>query len=149
MPCFITAIRFNQVPAMLTRLIYASEISTPLTSSAVQEIVDKARNANQRRHLTGMLAFDSRSFLQALEGPRDMVSELFCKIAADPRHQRVQLLEVVPVDERQFSTWTMGFAAADAHGHETYLRYSCSDRFEPLLMSASGALGVLRALASR
>jgi len=61
----------------------------------------------------------------------------------------VQLLEVVPVDERQFSTWTMGFAAADAQGHETYLRYSCSDRFEPLLMSASGALGVLRALASR
>ena len=69
---------------MLTRLIYASEISTPLTSSAVQEIVDKARHANQRRHLTGMLAFDSRSFLQALEGPRDMVSELFARSPQTP-----------------------------------------------------------------
>ncbi len=75
---------------MLTRLIYASEITTPLTSSAVQEIVDKARAANQRRQLTGMLAFDSRSFLQVLEGRREAVSQLFCQIAADPRHQRVQ-----------------------------------------------------------
>jgi hypothetical protein len=149
MPRVITAVRFNKAPAMLTRLIYASETTTPLAAGTVQEIVDKAREANQRRHLTGMLAFDSRSFLQVLEGPRDMVSEVFCKIAADPRHQRVQLLESVPVDERQFATWSMGFAAADAQGHETFLRYSSGDRFEPLLMTARGALGILRALASR
>jgi hypothetical protein len=134
---------------MLIRLIYASEITIPLTASAVQEIVDKARKANQRRQLTGMLTFDSRSFLQVLEGSREVVSDVFCRIAADPRHQRVQILESVSVDERQFASWSMGFAAADAPGHETFLRFSGSDQFEPSLMTARGALGVLRALASR
>ncbi len=134
---------------MLTRLIYASEITTPLTSSAVQEIVDKARAANQRRQLTGMLAFDSRSFLQVLEGRREAVSQLFCQIAADPRHQRVQLLESVPMEERLFATWSMGFAAADADGREAFLRFSGGDRFEPSKMTARGALGLLCVLASR
>jgi hypothetical protein len=84
----------------LTGLIYASEITLPLTASAVQDIVDKARTANQRRHLTGMLAFDSRSFLQVLEGRRAAVSEVFCRIVSDLRHEHVQLLESVAVDER-------------------------------------------------
>jgi hypothetical protein len=134
---------------MLTRLIYASEITTPLTAAAVQEIVDRACMANQRRHLTGLLAFDSRSFLQVLEGRREAVSEVFHRIVADPRHQRVQLLESVPVDERQFAGWSMGFAAADAHGRETFLRFSGVEHFAPSTMSAASALGLLHALALR
>lgn len=134
---------------MLTRLIYASTITVALNPGDVQEIVDKAREANLRRQVTGMLIFDSRSFLQVLEGRREAVSDLFCKIAADPRHQRVQILEAVPVHERQHADWTMGFAAADAQGREAFLRFSSSDRFEPSAMTAQGALGLLRALAAR
>ena len=134
---------------MLTRLIYASSIAIPLNPSVVQEIVDKAREANQRRQITGMLVFDSGSFLQVLEGGREVVSSVFCRIAADPRHQRVQLLESVPVHERQFATWSMGFAAADSLGRETFLRFSSCDAFDPLAMSAKGALGLLSALAVR
>lgn len=139
----------NEGTAMLTRLIYASETAAPLTANDVQDIVDKARAANQRSQLTGMLAFDSQCFLQVLEGRRAAVSEVFCKIAGDPRHQRVQLLELVPVDERQFSIWSMGFAAANAHGRETFLRFSCEGQFEPSKMTAKSALGLLCSLASR
>lgn len=131
---------------MLIRLIYASEVATTLTPSAVQEIVEKARVTNRRRHVTGALAFDSHAFLQVLEGERETVSEVFCHIAKDSRHRRVQLLESVAVDERLFATWSMGFAAADAHGRDTFLRHSSDDHFAPLNLSAKSALGLLSAL---
>ena len=131
---------------MLIRLIYASEVAISLTPSSVQAIVEKARTANQRRHITGVLAFDSHSFLQVLEGERESVSDVFCQIAKDQRHRRVQLLESVAVDERQFATWSMGFAAADAHGRETFLRHSSDDHFAPLHLTAKSALGLLSAL---
>lgn len=133
---------------MLTRLIYASEPSEPLSPAAVQAIVDHARGANARSQLTGMLVFDSRAFLQVLEGRREAVSHTFCRIAADSRHQRVLLLEVVPIDERLFAGWAMGFAAADAQGREQFLRFGGSGSFEPYTMTAAAALGLLRALAA-
>jgi len=94
-----------------------------------------------------MLAFDSKWFLQVLEGSREAVSALFCGLSRDPRHHRVQLLEVVTVDERVFATWSMGFAAAHA-GRETLLRFSSADSFEPSKMSSAAALGLLRSLAA-
>lgn len=133
---------------MLTRLIYASESTAVLTPSSVQSIVDHARVANARRQLTGMLVFNSNCFLQALEGRREAVSEAFCRIAADPRHRRVVLMDVLPVDERLFGNWTMGFASADARGRELFLRFGGSDQFDPHVMTAASALGLLRALAA-
>jgi hypothetical protein len=133
---------------MLTRLIYASEPTDALTPSAVQHIVDGARSNNARQHLSGLLAFDSRFFLQVLEGDRAALSALFGRIAADPRHRRIELLEVTPVHERRFAHWSMGFAAADAAHGELFLRFGGSPRFEPYALTAAGALGLLEAMAS-
>lgn len=134
---------------MLMRLIYASESSQPLTPGAVQQLVDHASRANSRRQLTGVLAFDQRAFLQCLEGDRETVSEIFCRIAADSRHRRVVLLEYQPVSERMFSNWNMGFAAADAGGREMFLRFGIGASFDPHNMSAGAALGLLGALGSK
>lgn len=131
---------------MLTRLVYASETVPTTTISVVQQIVDGARVANERKQLTGMLAFDSKCFLQVLEGSREAVSAAFGAIARDPRHQRVQLLECVTTDERLFGAWGMGFAAAHNTGREIFLRFSEADRFEPAKMTAAAALGLLRSL---
>ena len=134
---------------MLIRLIYASESTQALTPASVQTLVEHARLANSRRQLTGVLAFDHRAFLQCLEGERETVSDVFCRIAADTRHRRVVLLELQPVDERLFGDWDMGFAAADAIGQEAFLRFGSGDLFDPHAMSAGAALGLLRALAAR
>ncbi len=133
---------------MLTRLIYASQPSQPLSPESVQGIVDHARVANERSQLTGMLLFDSQAFLQVLEGRREAVSETFCRIARDGRHRRVVLMDVLPVDERLFSRWSMGFAAAHAQGRELFLRFGGAGGFDPHLMTAASALGLLRALAT-
>jgi len=132
---------------MLTRLIYASEANDPLTPDSVQTIVTHARQANTRRHLTGMLVFDHRAFLQVLEGQREVVSDVYGRIAADKRHRRLVLMDVLPIDERLFADWGMGFAAADALGREQFLRFGGGDSFDPHSMTAAAGLGLLRALA--
>lgn len=131
---------------MLTRLIYASEPTEALTPAAVQHIVNCASVNNARLHLSGLLAFDSRCFLQVLEGHRAALSALFGRIAADPRHRRIELLEVTPVNERCFARWNMGFAPADSTHGELFLRFGGSPRFDPYSMTAAGALGLLEAL---
>jgi Sensors of blue-light using FAD len=133
---------------MLTRLIYASEPTDALTPSVVQNIVDLARVNNHQMHLSGMLAFDSRHFLQVLEGDRAVVSSLYGRIAADSRHRRLELIEVASTHERRFARWSMSFAAADAAHGETFLRFGGSAQFAPYLMSAAGALGLLEAMAA-
>jgi len=134
---------------MLTRLIYASEVVSTLNPVAVSQIVATASARNAKVQVTGMLAFDSRCFLQVLEGRRCVLSELFARIAADPRHRRIELIEVGPVDERAFARWSMGFAAADAANSALYLRFGGSDRFDPYAMSARAAVGLLCELGGR
>ena len=98
---------------MLTRLIYASEAAAALNPESVQALLEQARAANQQREITGLLAFDSQVFMQVLEGPREQVSALFLRIAADRRHKRVVVLDARSVDERHFGAWSMAFAADD------------------------------------
>jgi hypothetical protein len=133
---------------MLTRLIYASEVSAALNPAAVSQIVATARARNAQLQVTGMLAFDSEHFLQVLEGRRDVLSALFARIASDARHRRIELMEVRAVDERLFGHWAMGFAPADASTSALFLRFGTSDRFAPATLSAAGALGLLQALAA-
>lgn len=134
---------------MLTRLIYASEATERFGPDDLEALLAVARAANARRNITGMLAFDRRAFLQVLEGRREQVSEVFCRIAGDPRHQRIVILDTQPIDERLFPHWTMGFAAADAQGRELFQRFGGSDQFEPHTMTAASALGLLRVLSGR
>ena len=47
--------------------------------------------------------------IQTLEGEAGTVGELFDVISADPRHTGVRVVDRSYVDERAFSTWSMGF----------------------------------------
>jgi hypothetical protein len=133
---------------MLTRLIYASEPEAALSLDSVESILKHARAANLRNNLTGMLAFDAAGFLQVLEGTREVVSLVYGRIAKDPRHRRLVLLEVTAVDERRFGRWTMGFAPATAARGELYLQFGAEPRFSPFAMTAPAALALLQAMAT-
>lgn len=132
---------------MLTRLIYASEAAEPLDPTKVQALLDHARLSNRLRDITGMLVFDSRYFLQVIEGDRQQLSDLYGRFVQDTRHDRLMILSVEPVEERLFSDWSMGFAAIDSARRGLYLRYSSSGDFEPHQLSRQAALAVLLAFA--
>lgn len=132
---------------MLYRLIYASEPAVPIDAAGVEALLAKARRNNELKAITGLLAFDSRWFLQVLEGDRDILSDLYADLVRDPLHRNLKLIEHVAVRERHFADWSMGFAAAHQQARRIYLRHTSRGQFEPGSLSADAALHVLRELA--
>jgi len=92
---------------MLFQLIYASR-ANPLQAEEVMNLLQDARQNNQKRGITGLLLYGQELFLQVLEGERDAVNELFRAIVADERHNDVTILEARNISARDFSAWAMG-----------------------------------------
>lgn len=134
---------------MLFRLIYASEPAAPLDASQIDAILATARRNNQRMDVTGMLAFDSQAFLQVLEGDRGQLSALYSRLVADPRHRSLHILGMAAIDARDFGTWDMGFAAANARHQALFLQHGTNRRFEPQHLSAAAAVALLKDLAAQ
>jgi hypothetical protein len=132
---------------MLTRLIYASEASEPLQASGIEDMLRTARAKNRLRDITGLLMFDHRHFLQVLEGDRQQLSDLYTSLVRDPRHRHLLILQCVPIDERQFADWSMGFAPSDSARQRLLLRYTASSQFEPHRLTAATAWSLLVAVA--
>ena len=92
---------------MLTRLRYASTLAHDTTMEEIDSIVQKAATANRARGITGVLAVEGSSILQILEGPTELVSALFDRIASDPRHTGVVELDRESIEVSRFDDWGM------------------------------------------
>ena len=92
---------------MLVRLLYASRAVDP-SAHVIDDIMATARQFNPSYGITGILCYGGGIFLQALEGGRMAVSELYGQIQKDVRHKDVVLLHYEEIFERRFSGWTMG-----------------------------------------
>ncbi len=95
----------------LVHCIYTSAESTDFNEEDIFSLLEKSRSNNASLDVTGMLLYEKGSFFQVLEGPEDQVLPLFEKIAKDKRHQRVVKIIYEPIEARDFSDWTMGYAA--------------------------------------
>jgi len=133
---------------MLSRLIYASMAAQETPPEGLKGLLTAARRGNRLHDVSGMLAFNSEYFLQAIEGSRGALSQLYSNLVRDTRHSRLLLLTFESIDERAFSDWTMGFAAADATRRRLYLRHGASSRFDPYQLTAPAALALLKDLSA-
>jgi hypothetical protein len=93
----------------LISLVYLSEAVVPFSKRDLTELLTKSRENNSTLGVTGMLLYKKGNFLQALEGEREKVLELYKKIARDFRHRRVTSLSSAKVTQREFPDWSMGF----------------------------------------
>jgi len=91
------------------RLIYVSSATLPLSSSALDALLEVCRRNNQNDDITGMLLYRDGDFLQILEGKENTVKETYRRITADSRHRGIILLDESPISQREFSEWSMGF----------------------------------------
>lgn len=91
------------------QLGYASAATHPFTDEELVELLTTSRSNNAGRGVSGLLLYHEGSFLQVLEGEREVVEKLFDKIAEDPRHTNKLLLFRRERVERCFDEWTMGF----------------------------------------
>ena len=97
------------------RLVYVSTASETLTSKEIASILDVSQSNNYERYLTGFLAHNERSFMQALEGDEQEVRELYARIVRDPRHTGVVQIIGEPITVRAFPDWAMNYYRVDNH----------------------------------
>jgi Sensors of blue-light using FAD len=133
---------------MLIRLVYASTAQSGVDLNEFKRILLQAQANNHRRDLTGMLAFNSKIFLQALEGSREQINDLYAKLIRDPRHTSVTLLNYKEIEERHWANWSMGFAAPNTDNRALFLKYSQQSIFNPYNMKADAVEKMLMELAS-
>ena len=109
----------------------------------MQDLLSNGRRNNDRREITGMTVFNSRHFLQVLEGDRQRPSDLYGRLVQDKRHQRL-LRGCEAVADRRFADRHMGFAAADASHAALRRRFGSVGQFDPQASIAPAARGLLR-----
>ncbi len=98
---------------VIYQMVYSSAAVRSLSTTALATLLEQARVNNARLGVTGLLLYHQGSFIQALEGPKDVVEELFQKIKRDPRHDTVVELLSRTLEARQFPHWSMGFLDDD------------------------------------
>lgn len=130
---------------MLVRLLYCSR-AVDTGAHAIESILAQARQHNPASGITGILCYGGGIFLQAIEGGRMQVSELFGHILADPRHKDVALLHYEEILERRFGGWTMGQVNLAKVNHTVLLKYSEKPELDPYAVSGRVSLALLEDL---
>ena len=130
---------------MLVRLLYASR-AVDANPGAIDAILTQSRAQNPACGVTGILCYGSGIFLQAIEGGRATVSELYGHIQRDPRHKDVVLLHYDEITERRFGGWTMGQVNLTKIHAATLLRYSERAELNPYAVSGKVSLALLEEL---
>lgn len=130
----------------LIRLVYTSTKDESFQSADIEGILSAARKNNKTNNVTGMLCFNRNYFLQCLEGTREDVNNIYHKIAKDPRHHNMMILDYQEVTHREFDQWYMGYMPESSLTAPINLKYSGTPYFEPYEMSGESALNMLIAL---
>lgn len=88
----------------IRQLIYQSRATGPVDADG---ILQASRHNNALDGITGLLWFDGTHFVQVLEGPEESVRTAYERIAADPRHEALELLSDRRLDKAEFGYWSM------------------------------------------
>ena len=130
---------------MLVRLLYASRAVDP-ASAEIESILAQSRQGNPGLGITGILCYGGGIFLQAIEGGRNAVSELYAHIQRDPRHKDVILLHYEEISERRFGGWTMGQVNMSKINASILLKYAEKPELDPYSVSGKVSLALLEEL---
>lgn len=130
---------------MLVRLLYASR-AVDNSAEAIEAILSQSRSHNPSGGITGILCYGGGIFLQAIEGGRMPVSQLYGVIQRDPRHKDVVLLHYEEITERRFGGWTMGQVNVAKINTSILLKYAERPELDPYAVSGRVSLALLEEL---
>lgn len=131
---------------MLVRLLYASRAAAAVDADALAAILKQSKAHNPRVGVTGVLCFSGGIFLQVLEGGRGAVNALYHRIAADPRHTEVVLLNYEEISERRFAGWSMGQVNLARLNPALLLKYSETATLDPYAVSGAVSMALFEEL---
>jgi hypothetical protein len=137
--------RHNGGDEMLVRLLYASRSVDGIDAAFIDDIQARSHAYNAEHGITGILCACQVGgvFLQALEGSRAAVNQLYANIVRDRRHGEVTVLEYAEISQRSFSAWRMGRVDLNRVNASTILRYSERAQLDPFTLTGAAALALL------
>ena len=131
---------------MLVRLMYASRAVPTVNQDELVAILRKSKANNPAIGVTGVLCFSEGIFLQALEGGRSAVNQLYNRIVSDPRHSQVELLCYEEIGERRFAGWSMGQVNMGRLNPGLLLKYSERPTLDPYAVSGQVSMALFHEL---
>ena len=93
-------------------LVYVSDATRPFDDADAEQVLAEAREFNATVGVTGLLVHANGRFLQLLEGHADDVEAAYARAAASDRHTRLLRTPLLPVEDRVFPDWQMGYEHA-------------------------------------
>lgn len=90
-------------------LAYISRAKQPFDEPELIGLARQAAEKNRRLAVTGYLNFRRGIFFQYLEGEETTVRELMDTIAADERHEVLNVVALGEMPARRFSDWSMRY----------------------------------------
>ena len=130
---------------MLVRLLYASRAVDP-RPEVIEAILAQSRQFNPSSGIIGILVYGGGIFLQAIEGGRMAVSDLYGHIQRDERHKDVVMLQYEEITERRFGGWSMGLVDVSRVNTNILLKYSERAELDPYAVSGRVSMALLEEL---
>ena len=104
----------------MSKLYNLAYISKNTIKGNADEIKEQIRNILAAAHrnnpsvgVTGALLYSGGYFCQVIEGPEEVLENLFENIQMDGRHGDVTVLHFQPIEARGFSEWAMALAGIE------------------------------------
>jgi hypothetical protein len=129
-------------------LIYLSQATRPLSAKTLTCLLDQARQANARQHLTGALVYGNKRFIQWLEGEQALVEQAYARISQDPRHQQLCKVADYPLVARRFAECPLAFQTLSPAQFAHLVGYLAPPKSGPHFLgySTSGATSFVEAM---
>jgi len=99
----------------MIQLVYVSTATNRPTEADLLSLLEQARIRNHRQHITGMLLYSNRTYLQLLEGETKDVLNLYGAICNDSRNEGHEILRESKILSRDFPDWSMGFENLESY----------------------------------
>ena len=97
-------------------LIYLSSSVKPMNHDQLSTLLQQCRDNNQKNGVTGMLLYQNGTFMQMLEGDKQVILDLYDEIRKDDRHTGFHTVLAGEIAKRNFEDWSMGFFNMDKEG---------------------------------
>jgi hypothetical protein len=91
----------------LFSVIYKSRCKGLANWDLLESILTSSTSNNPKHDITGILVATQTHFLQVLEGEFEAINETLERISRDTRHEKVQLMRFIEIEERVFKDWGM------------------------------------------
>ena len=88
---------------------YLSQSKLDWTDEAIDQLLERSKQNNTTKGITGVMIYANSYFMQLIEGPQSAVDEPYSVIDADPGHDILSLLRKQEIESRQFSDWAMKY----------------------------------------